>query len=270
VGELEEKFAQEKQHLSKKYRQQIKHAFAPLEPVVDVLLTDLKPDQIDQALSKLAPSYRNLQLRVLKVAFNFAVKMRWIEENPANQLEATRTPKHDEVTVLRVEEAQNLLDTCMKLDAELLPYNLFGLFAGIRPQDELTQMRWEHVRLDEAHILLPASITKTGKRRVVDIEPNLSVWLDALPNWGIERGEMIAPKNLRKRLRKVRAEAGLVPWKQDVMRHSYASYHLAKNENIERLLQNLGHRSPDMLWEHYHKAVLKKDAERYWGIFPPC
>ena len=52
------------------------------------------------------------------------------------------------------------------------------------------------------------------------------------------------------------------------MRHSYASFWLAQNGDINRLTLNMGHESSDMLWRHYHKASKRKDAERYWQITP--
>jgi hypothetical protein len=43
---------------------------------------------------------------------------------------------------------------------------------------------------------------------------------------------------------------------------------MAMHENVDRLLLNMGHTSTQMLWEHYHQAVLKKDAQRFWGLRP--
>ena len=52
------------------------------------------------------------------------------------------------------------------------------------------------------------------------------------------------------------------------MRHTYASNYLAFHESLDRLLLNMGHSDSKMLWKHYHKAVLKKEAIKFWDLYP--
>jgi integrase len=145
---------------------------------------------------------------------------------------------------------------------------MFGVFAGIRPK-ELERMDWKHVHLDESHILLPADLTKTGSRRVIEIQPTLATWLTwYIEKFGIQSGPITPQTNLRRRLRMIRKTAGITQWVQDVMRHSYASNFLAHFESVDQLRANLGHRSNDVLWRHYHKAVVKKEAAKFWAIAP--
>ncbi len=56
-------------------------------------------------------------------------------------------------------------------------------------------------------------------------------------------------------------------WKRNAMRHSSASYHLAKhrNENFTALIH--GHR-PEMLFRYYRELVCADEAAAYYGIFP--
>jgi len=70
-----------------------------------------------------------------------------------------------------------------------------------------------------------------------------------------------------RRFRTVRKEAG-IEWQQDMMRHSYCSHWLAAFGDVNRLRTNVGHRSPDMLFRHYHKAVKAAEAKRFWKITP--
>jgi hypothetical protein len=39
--------------------------------------------------------------------------------------------------------------------------------------------------------------------------------------------------------------------------------------DVDTLCQLLGHKAPAMLWEHYYKAVTKKQAAAFWKIDPP-
>jgi hypothetical protein len=38
---------------------------------------------------------------------------------------------------------------------------------------------------------------------------------------------------------------------------------------VNHLNNLMGHRSPEMLWRHYHRAVTQKDAKTFWKIEPP-
>jgi integrase len=133
----------------------------------------------------------------------------------------------------------------------------------------LQRLDWRHIDLVEGHIEIAATVSKTGRRRIIDIEPNLSEWLNHyIANYGEAVGRVTPLSNLRSRLRAVRKAAGLDDWTQDVMRHSYASFWLAQHGDINRLTLQMGHESARMLWKHYHKAAKRKDAGLFWKIGP--
>jgi integrase len=64
--------------------------------------------------------------------------------------------------------------------------------------------------------------------------------------------------------------AGLEKWPHNVLRHSFASYHLAKHQDAPRLALDMGHVSPHMIFSNYREIVTPEEAERYWQIFPPA
>ena len=267
VQQLEKEFTSSKKKRSAAYSRQIRQTFTKLSDFVETKVSEIEAKDIDKSLKGLSETNRNLLLRVLRAAFNYAVKKQWTVKNPVAMLDFA-SERHGEVEVLTNKETAKLLVATRRHDPELLPYNLFGLFAGIRPE-ELQRLKWEHIRLDERHVVLPADVTKTGRRRVVDIEPTLATWMDwYIAQHGVPTGLVTPKQNLRKRLRAVRSKAGFKNWIQDVMRHTYASNWLAKHGDIDRLLMNLGHYSSKVLWEHYHKAVLRKDAEKFWSMVP--
>ncbi len=267
VQQLEKEFTNSKKKRSAAYSRQIRQAFTKLSDHAETKVSEIEAKDIDKALKGLSETNRNLLLRVLRAAFNYAVKKQWSTKNPVATLDFA-SERHGEVEVLTNRETARLLVATRRHDPALLPYNLFGLFAGIRPE-ELQRLKWEHIRLEERHVVLPADVTKTGRRRVVDIEPALATWMDwYIAERGVLTGLVTPKQNLRKRLRAVRSKAGFKDWIQDVMRHTYASNWLAKHGDIDRLLMNLGHYSSKVLWEHYHKSVLRKDAEKFWSLVP--
>ena len=56
--------------------------------------------------------------------------------------------------------------------------------------------------------------------------------------------------------------------KPDIMRHSYASYHLAFHQSADKTALEMGHRDTQMLFRHYRELVTKEEAQAYWKIEP--
>jgi integrase len=52
------------------------------------------------------------------------------------------------------------------------------------------------------------------------------------------------------------------------MRHSFASYHLAKWGDAPKTSLELGHTSPGIVFAHYRELVKPHAAEAYWKLAP--
>ena len=102
----------------------------------------------------------------------------------------------------------------------------------------------------------------------MDISENLRAWLTPLAK---TEGPLI-PRGLTVRVREAyratdKFEHGKIEnWPQDGLRHSFASYHLAKHQNAPQTSLQMGHTSPQMLFNHYRNLVLAGDADRYWSL----
>jgi integrase len=252
--------------ISDSYRSQIKHTFGRLPSLQPLPLTEIDGKKIAGEIVDMTPATKNAHLRVLSAFFSWCAQTprEWLKTNPAAKV-PRESLSTGEVRVYTPDQVKRLLAAA---PIDLLPNFLFGFFAGIRPE-ELERLRWDHVNLEEKHIEMPASITKTGTRRVVTIDPTLSAWLTwFISQRGIQQGDVTPLKNLRRRLRATR-KAAKVQTIQDGARHSYASYWLATHKDEHRLRENLGHRSSDELWDHYHRATTEKEAKRFWSISPP-
>ena len=119
------------------------------------------------------------------------------------------------------------------------------------------KLNWRDI--GQTDIEIGATKAKTRKRRLVTLSPNLSDWL-AL-------GGALPPQNKRKRIEYVRKACG-VTWGHDIMRHSFASYHLAFHCSPDKTSHELGHRDTSMLYRHYRELVSKSEAEIFWQIKP--
>lgn len=255
--------------VSEDYRRQTKQCLNRFPALHDRPLTEIDPKMVAAGTEAMPPAMKNAFLRILCAFFSWCAETprEWVKTNPA----ATDKVKREslskrEVLIYQPDEVKRLLAAAPD---DLLPFFAFGFFAGIRPQ-ELKRLDWSHLNLEEKAIVLPANLTKTATRRVITVEPTLSAWLEwYVSKHGIQQGLVTDSTNLRKRLDAVRT-AAKVQNIQDGARHSYSSYWLAVNKDEHRLRENLGHRSSDELWDHYHKACTEKEARKFWAILPPA
>jgi hypothetical protein len=115
------------------------------------------------------------------------------------------------------------------------------------------------------HIDLPAEITKDGDRRIVDMSDNLVEWMLASRK---ESGALL-PVNFRRKRWALSRAMGWKEWPDDILRHSYGSYHLAKHRNAALTAEQMGHKNARMLYAHYREVVKETSAiEEYWKLTP--
>ena len=262
-----ESFMDAKAGRSSAYRTALRCTLPRFGALHDRLACEISAHDIEQELIGMSASVSNAFLRYLRAVFNFGVRRGWSQENPVKRIEMQTLRMRKEI--LTNAQVAALLKATVESDFELLPYHLFCIFAGVRPK-EAERLTWSDVNFDEKFIQVPEETSKTGIRRIVDMEPLLIRWLDYYVRaGGGTNGAVVPLKNLRKRLRAVRVRAGFQGWPQDAPRRTFASCWLAANNDVKRLNNLMGHTSPDMLWRHYHKAVTRKQAKGFWGIEPP-
>jgi integrase len=232
-------------------------AVAEITPLqVDEWLRSLSDKQTGK---RLAPVTRNNFRRVLIVAFNFAKSRSYCVRNPAEQSAKAKVIE-SAVGILTVEQTARLLE---RAAPELLPYVAIGAFAGLR-RAELERLEWQEVDLQSNLIEVTASKAKSARRRFVRIQPNLVRWLQP---YGQLSGN-VTPPNYRELLETARGAAGIEEWPQNALRHSFASYHLARFNDAAALALELGHTNSNLVFQHYRQLVKPKQAEQYWKIAP--
>jgi len=204
-------------------------------------------------------TFRNYR-QSLSMVFSFAIDRGHATANPARKL-AVPARENEPVHIFTVEEVKRLLEAA---DIRLLPDLLLGLFAGLRPMCEALRLESQTINFQKRYIEVTAKRSKTRQRRFVQMSENLAIWLEPLQSLLDERLNYH-----RCRVARVRACAATgIKWHQDILRHSFASHHLALYENAAKTSLELGHRSADMLFEHYRELVTKEDAHTYFSIIP--
>ena len=225
-------------------------------PRIDEWLRSLSDKETGKRLS---PVTRNNFRRVLIVAFNFAKGRGYCIDNPAEQ-SAKAKEIQSVVGILTVEETARLIENAA---TDLVPYVAIGAFAGLR-RAELERLDWKEVDLQSGLIEVTASKAKSARRRFVKIQPNLAKWLQP---YARESGN-VAPPKYRELLDAAREAAGIEQWPHNALRHSFASYHLARFNDSAALALELGHTNSNLVFQHYRQLVKPKQAERYWKIAP--
>jgi len=202
-----------------------------------------------------APWSRATSLKAVRTLTSFCKSQGWLQHDPT---EGLSMPIIDDKPpgILTPEDAKRLLNGCRQHDPGLVAIVAVQLFAGLRPS-EAQRLVWSEIK--PGLIEVTASKSKTRQRRLVEVVPNLAAWL-AL-------GGELPAKNYGKRLRAVRAAIKL-KWSSDCMRHSFASYLLAKTQNADKVSHELGHASTQMLFAHYRELVTPADAEDYFNLRP--
>ena len=74
-------------------------------------------------------------------------------------------------------------------------------------------------------------------------------------------------KKLQLAFEKAAKAAGIAPWPQNALRHSFCSYAVALR-GFEWTASQADH-SVKMLRDHYWEVVTREDAERYFAITAP-
>jgi integrase len=227
-------------------------------------IASIAVDELDTWLRDLplSPKSRANYRANIGVLFSYAEQRGIIDRNP---IPRTAKPKLIDrpPDIFTVDELRSLLEAATRIARDVVPMLAIGAFAGLR-EAEIQRLDWSEIDLARGHIEVKAAKAKSARRRIIPTQPNLTAWLR--PYAGLTG--RVVPAGARRKLDRVREEAGLVRWPQNGLRHSFASYRLAAIHDPPRVSTELGHTSPQMLYSTYRELVLPEEAERYWKISP--
>ena len=190
--------------------------------------------------------------------FSYAIERKWSQSNPVEEVQKVKASAA--IGILTPEQVAKLLESATE---QTLPYWLLGGFAGLR-RAEIERLEWHDVHFESGRIEVPALKAKTASRRLIQMQPNLTAWLEPYTGWAGH----VCPPNLRTLLQEDRRKAGLTKWPPNALRHSFASYHLAAFDNAAKLALELGHTSEELIFRHYRELVRPEQAAKYWAIRP--
>lgn len=204
--------------------------------------------------------YRKAQM-ILHGIFAFGKRQGWCLRNPTDGLE--RPSVQEETLIpLSLAQIQALMRTCRRERLKKMEAAVrLMLWCGIRPM-EVQRLTWGDIDRDEHCVYVPPRHSKTGGARAVPLRGGAL----ALLRERHEADEHIAPTNWQRLWRDLRRSSRLSPWRQDTLRHTFASMHLKHFHNLPLLQEEMGHRDSSLLRSRYLnlRALAGADARAFF------
>jgi integrase len=275
-----------------------------LRPAIgSVKLADLRPAQIARMLDDLRQPGSNRRgvardrglsetsiqhvFTVLRTALQWAVRQRLISHNPADDVDRPQRAR-TEMRIWTSDQLATFLDYVR--DDRLYPLLRTAAMTGAR-RSELLGIRWSDVDLDAGTVSISrarvrvrdgmheAPSTKTGKSRVVDVDP---VTVSVLKRWRIdqiadrvhwgpawqgsdnpedgyvftrENGDPVHADHVQQRFERLVKAASVPVIRFHDLRHTHASLLLAAGTPVLDVAKRIGHASAAMTLNVYGHAV---------------
>lgn len=230
-------------------------------------VSGITAQQLAEMLEQVFPTQRQrAKARViLHGLFAHCRRRGWLHtgDNPAAMLRYDSL-EEKEIVPLAWEQIQSLLGTARRARHRPCMAALgLMLWAGIRPA-EVTRLSWADIDSTEGVVAVHPQHSKTGGCRHVHICPALKRWLAHCPRPA--GGGRVCPPNWQRRWKRLRTASGIIPWPQDVLRHTFASYHAKHFRNFPLLQLEMGHRSAALLRSRYlsMRGITAAHAAAFW------
>ena len=180
--------------------------------------------------------------------FEFAIRREWCDKNPIKRIERKKVIEK-EILPLKLSETKRIMKTAKLESPEYAVVAALLVYTGIRPR-EVLRLTWRDIDTEEKTITIRSQCSKTGGVRQVEIPPVLNRLL--ITHSRELKEEKICPTDWQRRWRKIRDNSGFRGrWVQDVLRHTYASFHAKNYADLPRLQLNMGHRDLSLLRSRY-------------------
>lgn len=208
------------------------------------------------------PVTRDHYRRYVVSLFKYGQRRGLCDRNPA--LGLAKSGRDERMpSILTPKQAQDLLEAAHTHASEMVVFFAVGLFAGLRPMNELARLDWRNIDFKAKTIMVDPATAKRRRSRFVKMSANLIAWLTPYRQTA---GTVFYSRRL---FRRAVDKAGIATWTPDVMRHSFASYHLVAHGDANATALQLGHAgAPGILFDHYRALAKPKDARVFWKIKP--
>jgi integrase len=234
------------------------------------LAADITTAELERLLKPLGLGARDHAIKYWRAVFNYGIAKKVLSENPIDDVDKKESVS-DEAAIISHTHVRGLLNYALDYDLPLLPYFVFGFFAGLRPDGELLKLDWGSVRFDTKKIIMTRRITKKKHTRYPELNDTAIAWLRAYESrGGGMTGPVVTygPSALRTARLKAQQAIGMDKWVQQGARHTFTSNWLALYKDENKLALMNGH-SRDVLWDSYVHGLTEEEGHAYFNILPP-
>ena len=253
-------------------------------PVLGAMtINKIRPIDISNALALWSEKLNSYTVRTvfsyLRAAFNRAVRLKIIAENPCQGCELPKKERRFPVRILSAEEQVTFLKTCDETGALVLR---FAILTGLRPSEYLG-LTWQDFDLKNGLVRIQRSLKKTTERgyffgELKTKSSNRVIYLDvgtleflrkaySLRRSSADlvfhnrRGGALNKGTLSALLDRILKKAGLPHCRLYDLRHSHASLLLEKGIPVQAVAARLGHSSPNTTMQNYIHARPEQGAQ---------
>lgn len=210
---------------------------------------------------------RNNYRSALRTLFSYARNLGYLPRNIPTEADYLREApdKDTDIEIYEPGEMQTIMDG---LPDKWIPFAAICAFAGCRVA-EVHRLDWRDIDLEERHITVESSKSKTGKRRVVPISDTLYAFLKP---YAKESG-WVCPhyshdSTLSQEFAQAWDKAGIKVEKIDNgFRHSYASYRIEEVKSLPQVAWEMN-TSERKLRDNYLELVSAKKLLLWKAIKP--
>ena len=229
---------------------------------------DLGKEHLDALIGSLgdfSAKSRNHHRAAFRQFLQWAVRKDYLSrDHRLGEADAMRPERANtaEVEFYTSEEFQSLLENSENSMRAIIA--IAGL-AGLRTA-ELLRLEWSDVWHVHGHVEISKGKAKTRQRRLVEICPALTAWLEQYRTLTTGRLWTFHEITFQQYFLKLCNKVG-VKRKPNGLRHSYCSFHYALHGN-ENLTSAQAGNSPAMVHSNYKGLVTKEEAEKWFNVMP--
>jgi integrase/recombinase XerD len=198
----------------------------------------------------------------LSAMFGLCVKRDYISSNPCLKIDKSfidRTPP----AILTLRQCAKALVWTMRNQPDFLAWLTLAMLAGARPE-EVDRLSWGCIDLRRGELRIDAAASKVRTRRIVHLSLACVAWLNLARAMG---SPLPMPNRSRERRKKLMRPLRLDTWPQDILRHTAASYLLARFQDVGKVAMMLGN-SASILNQHYKELVQVENGVRFCNLLP--
>jgi len=262
----------------------------PLNKLTTIHIHRFSKSLLDKGVS---PTTTKFNIRIIKVALNWAVKMQLIPKNPAANFQTSVKPAGSEMKVWTDQQVNQFLQAAR--GSKYYPAYYLAVSTGMRI-GEILGLKWSDVDFDQGVISIRRILqrtseglklvdqTKTTKsRRLINISPST---VEVLKKHRIKQkeemikynyrnadlvfttrsGKPVEPRTFREYFATIVKKAGLPRIRFHDLRHTHATLLLQQGVHPKIVSERLGHTSISMtldIYSHVIPSMQKEAAEMF-------